>query len=71
MKDQYNQMQQEVDNVKKDPDFNKIKEQIISRYNVMEERIIVQQNEISKLNREVNRLKNYVDELQQQIRRRG
>jgi hypothetical protein len=51
--------------------YDRLKEQIMSRYNLMEERIIVQQSEIARLNREIARLKNYVDELQQQMRRRG
>jgi len=51
--------------------YDRLKEQIMSRYNLMEERIIVQQSEIARLNREIARLKNYLDELQQQMRRRG
>jgi hypothetical protein len=71
MNTQYTQQSNSDTSAPKDLTYDKLKEQIMSRYNVMEERIIVQQNEIAKLHREIARLKNYVDELQQQMRRRG
>ena len=69
---QYDQPANPIDKLKESTnDYQRLKEQIMSRYNLMEERIIVQQNEIAKLNREINRLKNYIDQLQHSIHRRG
>ena len=69
---QYDQPANPIDKLKESTnDYQRLKEQIMSRYNLMEERIIVQQNEITKLNREINRLKNYIDQLQHSIHRRG
>ena len=39
------------------------------QYKLLEERVNIQHGEILKLHREIGRLKNYIDEVQQKLRR--
>lgn len=47
----------------------KITQQSQDQYKLLEERVNIQHGEIMRLQREIGRLKNYIDEMQQKLRR--
>ena len=47
----------------------KITQHSQDQYKLLEERVNIQHGEILKLHREIGRLKNYIDEVQQKLRR--
>ena len=47
----------------------KITQHSQDQYKLLEERVNMQHGEILKLHREIGRLKNYIDEVQQKLRR--
>ena len=51
--------------------FDRARDSVMRHYNELQEQVILQQNEIAKMHREINRLKNQVDTLTNAMNRRG